>query len=48
MADLTDNLKAIQAKRKEKEAEINAKGDELKTFNKKFEERRNDMGCFVH
>jgi peptidoglycan hydrolase CwlO-like protein len=41
VADLTDNLKAMQAKRKEKETEINAKGDELKTLNKKIENLRN-------
>ncbi len=38
MSDLTENLKAMQAQRKEKETEINAKGDILKGLNKNIEE----------
>jgi hypothetical protein len=38
VSDLTENLKAMQAQRKEKETEINAKGDILKGLNKNIEE----------
>jgi peptidoglycan hydrolase CwlO-like protein len=38
VSDLTENLKAMQAQRKEKETEINLKGDILKGLNKNIEE----------
>jgi hypothetical protein len=40
VSDLTENLKAMQAHRKEKENEINAEGDIFKGLNKNIEELR--------
>jgi hypothetical protein len=48
VSDLTESLKAAQTKRKEKEGEINTKGDELKALNKKIEELRNWNSCIFN
>ena len=44
MSDLTDNLKTMQTRKKEKEGEIHTKGEEFTKLKSKIEELRNARG----